>query len=96
MKHATLTAAALIAALATLPSHAADRERGYQNEDCRGYVVAPTSVALSSARAAILASSIFYHPNPLRAHLGPHQYTRLYDPIRACAILRAERRKRRK
>ncbi len=86
-------AAAVCLFFAAMPSQAVDLQREEDYADCRGYVLAPSSVASTTARAAIIASSSFLHPNRHRAQFGPHYYTRFYDPIRACAILRTRARK---
>ena len=101
MKHATIFATSVFAAtvagamLAVPPAYAVDLERNKTHEDCRGYVIAPSSVSQNTARAAIVASNSLLHPNVHRQDFGPHFYTRFYDPVLACKILRAKAAKRR-
>ena len=92
---AVLTALGAAAMLAPKAAHAVDLDRHKADGDCRGYVIAASSVSQDSARAAIVASNSLLHPNVHRKHFGPHFYTRFYDPVVACKILRANAAKRR-
>ncbi len=92
---AALSTTVAATTLAHSPAYAVDLERDNAYEDCRGYVMAPSSVSQNSARAAIVASNSLLHPNVHRQHFGPHFYTRFYNPVLACKILRAKAAKRR-
>ena len=88
-------AAAVAISFASTSAQAVDLHRD-TDAYCRGYVIVPTSFALTYARAGIVASSSFHHPNRFRAHLGPVHYVKFYDPIRACKILARKHKKHKK